>query len=86
MITCQQFTQQVDAYLEGEPFEHGSRMGMWMHQLFCRGCKNYMLQIHDVAQLGEKLDQQDKQDEDLTCPEDIKKNLVKNYKKTNPGL
>lgn len=84
MIKCKQFTEKIHVYLNGETPADTSRMGMWMHQMMCSNCRHYMHQIQDVIRLGEKIDARDK--EEFECSDKFKSDLVKNYKKTNPGL
>lgn len=84
MINCKQFTEHINLYLDGEPVPGSSRMGMWMHQMLCSPCRRYMNQIQDVIQLGATIEHEDRKDFD--CSESFKEELVKNYKKTNPGL
>lgn len=84
MINCEQCTEHVHGYLDGEPVPGSSRAGMWMHHVLCGPCRRYMKQIQDVIQVGATI--ADKDREDFECSEAFKDALVKQYKKTNPGL
>ena len=82
MITCKEFTEEWVAYREGEPLQRASRAGMWMHRVMCGPCRRYVKQVEQVLELAPELDPDE---QELACPEDLKSDLVKKYKKTNPG-
>jgi anti-sigma factor ChrR (cupin superfamily) len=55
MITCEEFTDRITAYLEGS-VPMGERMGLWMHALLCKHCRRYLRQFEAVIELVGELD------------------------------
>ena len=54
MMSCEEFTDQVTAYLEGN-VPYGQRIGMWLHTVMCKHCRNYLEQMAQVARLAGEL-------------------------------
>jgi anti-sigma factor RsiW len=48
MLTCQQVTELVTAYAEGE-LRLGERMRFWMHLGMCSHCRRYLRQLRASA-------------------------------------
>ncbi len=51
MISCEEFTDRVTAYLEGR-VPMGEKMGMWMHSVLCKHCRRYLQQMKLVVDLS----------------------------------
>ncbi len=84
MINCKDLTENLDLYLNKKPIKGSSRLGIWMHLLVCKNCRVYAEQIKTVSELGPQVHEQEKKED--ACSEEFKNDLVKKYKKTNPGL
>lgn len=54
MKTCEEFAEDVTAYLErGLP--RAERLHMWVHQMMCASCRTYVKQIQLVRKTAAKL-------------------------------
>lgn len=55
MITCEEFTDRITAYLD-RSVPMGERMGLWMHALLCKHCRRYLRQFEEVIELVGEVD------------------------------
>lgn len=55
MITCEEFTGRITAYLD-KSVPMGERMGLWMHAVLCKHCRRYLRQFEAVIELAGEVD------------------------------
>lgn len=80
MMTCEEFSDRVTAYLEGR-VPYGERLGMWFHSMLCRHCRNYLRQMAELVDLMSEVDAQD----DASMDRDQKDQLMDAFRAANGG-
>lgn len=78
MITCEEFTQKASDYLEGT-LPYGEQMGVWLHTVLCKHCRNYLEQLRDVGDLMDELGNKWHDEEAESAPSDVKRDLVDKF-------
>lgn len=77
MMSCEEFSDRVTAYLEGR-VPYGERVGMWMHSMICGHCRNYLRQMSELVTLMSKVDE-----EDSSVDPDQKDELMEAFRAAN---
>lgn len=56
MMSCEEFSEKVTAYLEGR-VPYGQRLGMMLHSIMCVHCRTYLRQMSEVIKLSGEIDE-----------------------------
>jgi predicted anti-sigma-YlaC factor YlaD len=75
MMTCEEFSDRVTAYLEGR-VPHGERLGMWFHSILCKHCRNYLRQMSELVELMGEVDA----DEEASMNPEQREQLLEAYR------
>jgi|GEM_PF-1528139 len=76
MISCKQFDEQLDEYIEGE-LSFGGRIRMAIHKVICRACALYAVAYQKtIGAVKASIEDQDIQAADEPVSEDIVQDIL----------
>ena len=55
MLSCKQLVEKSDKILAEEPATLGEKMGVWLHLMMCRHCRNYLKQKQTMVAVAKNL-------------------------------